>query len=219
MSHKIAGFRLGIYVFKDAEIVDYAAPYGVFSVARRFDPELDAFLIAENLRPVQTQAGFTVMPNYGFSDRPDMDAFLIPGGFGTRQELHNKNLHNFIRQLPESCLLTSVCTGSWIYGKMGLLDGLPATNRKEPDRLEASAMGKVPLDRLAAIAPACRISRARVVDAGRIITAGGISSGMEMGFYLLKRAGYDDAFIQDVARTMEYQQAYELYRHDIEIAN
>jgi transcriptional regulator GlxA family with amidase domain len=219
MSPKIAGFRLGIYVFKDAEIVDYAAPYGVFSVARRFDPELDAFLIAENLRPVQTQAGFTVLPNYGFSDRPDMDAFLIPGGFGTRQELHNKNLHNFIRQLPESCLLTSVCTGSWIYGKMGLLDGLPATNRKEPDRLEASAMGKVPLDRLAAIAPACRISRARVVDAGRIITAGGISSGMELGFYLLKRAGYDDALIQDIARTMEYQQAYELYRHDIEIAN
>jgi transcriptional regulator GlxA family with amidase domain len=218
MSPKVAGFRLGIYVFKDAEIVDYAAPYGVFSVARRFDPELDAFLIAENLRPVQTQAGFTVLPNYGFSDRPDMDAFLIPGGFGTRQELHNKNLHNFIRQLPESCLLTSVCTGSWIYGKMGLLDGLPATNRKEPDRLEASTMGKVPLDRLAAIAPACRISRARVVDAGRIITAGGISSGMEMGFYLLKRAGYDDALIQDVARTMEYQQAYELYRHDIEIA-
>ena len=64
------GFRLGIYVFKDAEIIDYAAPHGVFSVARRFDPSLDAFLIAESLRPVQTQAGFTVIPNYGFADRP-----------------------------------------------------------------------------------------------------------------------------------------------------
>jgi hypothetical protein len=69
---KIPGFRLGIYVFKDAEIVDYAAPYGVFSVARRFDPELDAFLIADAMRLVQTQAGFTVLPNYSFSDRPDM---------------------------------------------------------------------------------------------------------------------------------------------------
>jgi hypothetical protein len=86
------GFRLGIYVFKDAEIVDFAAPHGVFSVARRFAPELD---------------------------------------------------------------------------------GLPATNRKEPDRVEATPPGKVPLDRLADIAPRCRISRARVVDAGRIITAGG----------------------------------------------
>src|ERR671927_298213 len=90
------GFRLGVYVFKDAEIVDFAAPYGVFSVARRFDPELEAFLVADALRPVQAQAGFTVLPNYAFSDRPAMDAFLIPGGFGTRQEVSNRRLHEFI---------------------------------------------------------------------------------------------------------------------------
>lgn len=216
-SPAIPGFRLGIYIFKDAEIVDFAAPYGVFSVARRFDPELDAFLIADALRPVQAQAGFTVLPAYSFADRPDMDAFLIPGGFGTRQEMHNGRLHEFIRSLPESCLLTSVCTGSWVYGKMGLLDGLPATNRKEPDRLEASALGKVPLDRLAEIAPQCRISRARVVDAGRVITAGGIASGMELAFHLLHRAGYGPEFLREVARTMEYLDAYELYRPDLEV--
>jgi len=208
---------MGIYVFKDVEIVDFAAPHGVFSVARRFNPELEAFLIADSLRPVQAQAGFTVLPNYSFNEQPAMDAFLIPGGFGTRQELHNRRLHDFIRSLPTSCLLTSVCTGSWIYGKMGLLDGLAATNRKEPDRLEASNMGKVPIDRLAEIAPKCRISRARVVDAGRIISAGGICSGMEMGFYLLKRAGYDEKFIADVARVMEYSKAYEIYKDDIEV--
>jgi len=213
---RISGFRLGIYVFKDAEIVDFAAPHGVFSVARRFDPELDAFLIADAMRPVQTQAGFTVLPNYCFNDSPAMDAFLIPGGFGTRQELHNRRLHEYIRSLPSSTLLTSVCTGSWIYGKMGLLDGLPATNRKEPDRVEASPAGMVPLDRLARIAPACKISRARVVDAGRIITAGGITSGMEMGFHLLHRAGYDDAFVAEVARVMEYSKAFDVYRGDVE---
>ena len=211
-----SGFRLGIYVFKDAEIVDFAAPYGVFSVARRFDPELDAFLIADSLRPVQTQAGFTVLPNYSFQDAPAMDAFLIPGGFGTRQELHNRRLHDYVRSLEDRTLLTSVCTGSWIYGEMGLLDGLPATNRKEPDRVESSPAGMVPIDRLAKIAPAARISRARVVDAGRIITAGGIASGMEMGFHLLRRAGYSEQFVGEVARVMEYQQAYELYRHDVE---
>jgi len=211
-----AGFRLGVYVFKDAEIVDYAAPYGVFSVARRLDPELDAFLIADAMRPVQTQAGFTVVPNYSFNDAPDMDAFLIPGGFGTRQEMHNGRLHDFIKELPEKCLITSVFTGSWIYAKMGLLDGRAATNRKEPDRLEASNMGKVPIDRLREIAPKCRVSRARVVDSGRIITAGGICSGMEMGFHLLRRAGYDDKFINDVARVMEYSKAYDAYRDDIE---
>src|SRR5437899_7316519 len=215
---QIPGFRLGIYVFKDAEIVDLAAPYGVFSVARRFDPELDAFLIADSLRPVQTQAGFTVLPNYSFEDAPSMDAFLIPGGFGTRQELYNRRLHDYVRSLEKSTLLTSVCTGSWIYGKMGLLDGLPATNRKEPDRLESSPAGMVPIDRLAKIAPAARISRARIVDAGRMITAGGIGSGMEMGFHLLRRAGYSDEFVAEVARVMEYQKAYELYRDDVETA-
>lgn len=208
------GFRLGIYVFKDAEIVDFAAPYGVFSVARRFDPELDAFLVADAMRPVQAQAGFTVLPNYAFSDEPAMDAFLIPGGFGTRQEVHNRRLHDFIRALPETTLLTSVCTGSWVYGAMGLLDGLPATNRKEPDRTEAKPPGMTPIDRLAKIAPACKPSRERVVDAGRIVTAGGITSGMEMGFHLLRRAGYDDAFLAEVARVMEYTAAYELYRGD-----
>ena len=214
---RIAGFRLGVYVFKDAEVIDFAAPYGVFSVARRFDSELDAFLIADSARPVQTQAGLIVQPNYTFSDDPAMDAFLIPGGFGTRQEMHNRRLHAFVRALPASALLTSVCTGSWIYAQMGLLDGICATNRKEPDRIEASSLGKVPIDRLAEIAPACRISRARVVDEGRIVTAGGIASGMELGFHLLRRAGYDEAFISDVARVMEYHRAYELYRNDLEM--
>jgi transcriptional regulator GlxA family with amidase domain len=210
------GFRLGIYIFKDAEILDFAAPYGVFSVARRFDPELDVFFIAESMRPVQTQAGFTVLPNYAFADQPALDALVIPGGFGTRQEMHNRNLQRYVRDLPADCLLTSVCTGSWIYARMGLLDGLPATNRKEPDRLEASDMGKVPLARLAEMAPTCKISRARVVDAGRIITAGGIASGMELGLHLLSRAGYPASLIDDVARVMEYSAAWQIYKPDLE---
>ena len=213
---KKPGFRLGIYLCKELEIVDFAAPYGVFSVARRFDPELEAFFVAESLRPVGAQAGFTVLPNYAFNDRPAMDAFLIPGGFGTRAEINNTRLHEYVRSLPESTLLVSVCTGSWIYGRMGLLDGLAATNRKEPDRVEQSSAGKVPIDRLAEIAPKCRISRARVVDAGRIITGGGISSGMEVGFHLLRRAGYDEGFVAEVARVMEYSKAYALYREDFE---
>jgi len=211
---RVPSFRLGIYVFKDVEIVDFAAPHGVFSVARRFNPELDAFLIADAMRPVQAQAGFTVLPNYSFIDEPAMDAFLIPGGYGTRQELNNGRLHEYVRSLPQSTLLTSVCTGSWIYGKMGLLDGLQATNRKEPDKVEQTPPGMTPIDRLAVIAPKARISRARVVDQGRIITAGGITSGMEMGFHLLRRAGHDEKFIAEVARVMEYSAAYDVYRND-----
>ena len=86
------GFRLGIYVFEEAEIVDFTAPFGVFSVARRWEPSLDVFLIAESMRPVVAQAGFTVVPNYCFADDPAMDAFLIPGGAGTRQEMYNRRV-------------------------------------------------------------------------------------------------------------------------------
>src|SRR2546430_17414830 len=101
MALDVPGFRLGIYVFKEAEIVDFAAPHGVWSVARRYDPELDAFLIADAMRPVQAQAGFTVLPNYCFDDRPAVDAFLIPGGFGPPQGLCHRRLHEFIHTLGQ----------------------------------------------------------------------------------------------------------------------
>jgi transcriptional regulator GlxA family with amidase domain len=127
-----------------------------------------------------------------------------------------RRLHEFVRSLAEETLLTSVCTGSRVYGTMGLLDRLSATSRKEPDKAESGPAGKVPIDRLAEIAPACRISRARVVDAGRIVTAGGITSGMEMGLHLLRRAGYGAEFIAEVARVMEYSAAYDLYGGDVE---
>ena len=216
MNNKIEGFRLGIYIFKDAEIIDFSGPYGVLAVARRLDPEIDVFFISDSQRPVQAQAGFTVLPNYSFLDNPSMDAFLIPGGFGTRQEIHNKSLHSYIRSLNDDTILTSVCTGSWIYAKMGLLDGISATSRKEGDRTENSEMGIVPIDRLAKIAPKCKISRARVVDSGNIVTGGGIAAGIEVGFHLLRKAGYDENFLREVARIMEYEQAYDLYREDIE---
>ncbi|MEC5385204.1 DJ-1/PfpI family protein [Uliginosibacterium sp. H3] len=212
----IPGFRLGIYVFRDAEVLDYAAVAGVLSVARRIDPEIDVFLIGEVLRPVSTQAGISVLPSYALSDAPAIDALLLPGGPGARPEMHNRKLHDYIRSLPPSCLLASVGTGAWIYGRMGLLDGLSATSRKEADRLEASHMGKTPIDRLAEIAPRCRVSRARVVDAGRLITSSGISSGVELGLHLLRRAGHDERVIEEVVRVMEYQRGYAVYRDDIE---
>ena len=135
-----------------------------------------------------------------------MDAFLIPGGFGTRQEIHNGRLHEYIRALPDDAAHQRV------HRIVDLRRDGPARRpgRHQPQGAGPSGAGragKVPIDRLAEIAPACRISRARVVDAGRIVTAGGIASGMEMGFHLLQRAGYDDESIAEVARVMEYSAA------------
>lgn len=202
--------RLGIYIYNGAEVIDWAGPVGVFAVARRMDPELDVFLIADSPAPVMATGNLTVSPRYGIDQNPDMDAFLIPGGIGSRTEMHNGRLFDFIKRLPEKTLLVSVCTGSWIYGVLGLLDGLPATNRKNGDPTEKL----LPIDRLAEIAPKCRIDRHRIVDAGRILTAGGITSGLEMGFYLLERFGYDEAFVNQVAHIMEYEEQWKLMKED-----
>jgi len=202
--------RLGIYVFDGVEVIDFTAPLGVFAVAQRMDPELDSFLVGDTAVPIQTTAGMTVIPRYSLDDRPDMDAFLIPGGIGTRREMHNGRLLTFVRALPETTLRVSVCTGSWIYGNAGILDGIRATSRKNGDPSEQL----VPIDRLARIAPKCKIDRHRVVDQGRVITAGGISSGLETGLYLLLRFGHDQAFVDSVARIMEYERQWELMKAD-----
>ena len=202
--------RLGIYVFDGAEVVDFTAPFGVFAVAQRMDPELDVFLVGDTAKPVQATAGLQVTPRYGLDDHPDMDAFLIPGGIGTRREMHNARLLGFVRAVPEKTCLVSVCTGSWIYGKAGILDGLKATSRKNGDPSEKI----IPIDRLARIAPKCSIDRHRIVDQGRVITAGGISSGLETGLYLLLRFGHDETFVESVARIMEYERQWELMKAD-----
>ncbi|MGH8117376.1 MAG: DJ-1/PfpI family protein [Rhodanobacteraceae bacterium] len=202
--------RLGIYVFDGVEVVDFTAPLGVFAVAQRMDPELDAFLVGDTAGSIEATANFKVTPLYALDDHPDMDAFLIPGGIGTRREMHNGRLLDFVRQLPQKTHLVSVCTGSWIYGAAGVLDGIKATSRKNGDPSEKL----VPIDRLAKIAPKCQIDRHRVVDAGRVLTAGGISSGLEMGFYLLLKFGHDDAFVDSVARIMEYERQWAMMKTD-----
>lgn len=205
------GKRLGIYIFDNAEVIDWATPTGVFAVARRMDPELETFLIGDTRSPVVATAGLRVTPKYGLADNPGMDAFLIPGGLGTRAEIHNRRLIDFVRSLPEEVLLVSVCTGSWVYGVMGLLDGIRATNRKNGDPNEPI----VPIDRLAKLAPKCIIDRHRVVDTGRIITGGGITSGLEVGLHILKRFGYDGGFVDKVAYIMEYEKQWEFTKGDL----
>ena len=209
------GKRLGIYIFNGAEVIDWAGPIGVFAVARRMDPELEVFPIGDSLAPVMATANLTVTPRYSLDQKLDMDAFLIPGGIGTRAEMHNGRLIAFVKELPEKTLLVSVCTGSWVYGMAGLLDGKKATNRKNGDPSETIT----PIDRLAKIAPKTVIDRHRIVDTGRIITGGGITSGIEMGFHLLGRFGYDEKFVDTTAYIMEYEKQWGIMKADRLVEN
>jgi transcriptional regulator GlxA family with amidase domain len=207
--------RIGLYVFDGVEVVDWAAPFGVMAVARRLDPEIDVFLIGDSGVQITATGNLKVMPRYSLDQNPSMTAFVIPGGIGTRTEIHNGRLIQFLHRLPKTTLICSICTGSWVLGIAGLLDGLKATSRKEADPSEQMT----PLDRLKTYAAKCELDRARVVDNGRVITAGGISSGMEMGFHLLERHGYDEKFVREVARIMEYGRQWELMREDRLVVN
>jgi transcriptional regulator GlxA family with amidase domain len=188
------GFRLGVYVFEQAEVLDFAAPYGVFSVAGQLDPGLEVLLLGESGDPVAARSGLTVVPARSLEDAGPLDAVLLPGGPGSRREMHNERLHRFISRLPPHTLLASVCSGALILGRMGFLDGLRATSSKEPSPGGLSFSRTSLADLLSEVAPRARLSRARLVDCGRVISAGGAAAGLDMGLHLLRRAGHDDSF-------------------------
>lgn len=216
MTRREPRFRLGVYVFEQAEVLDFAAPYGVFSVAGNLNPGLEVLVLAESDEPVTARSGFTVVPARSLENAGALDALLLPGGPGSRREMHNARLHRFISRLPSETILASVCSGALILGRMGFLNGLTATSRKEPDPGTFSFSRASLVDLLSEVAPGVRLSRARLVDCGRIITSGGMAAGLDMGLHLLRRAGHDDSFVSEVARVMDYTLGYEIYLGDVE---
>jgi transcriptional regulator GlxA family with amidase domain len=128
---------------------------------------------------------------------PRADIVLVPGGFGTRREMHNAALLDWVRRANSDAeLLLSVCSGSLILGAAGLLDGLDATTHFAA------------LEELRTAAPACRVRRdLRYVDAGRVITSAGVSAGIDMALHVVARLLGDDV-AQETARYMEYEGQY-----------
>jgi transcriptional regulator GlxA family with amidase domain len=127
--------HVGILIFPDVEVLDFAGPFEVFSVIRlneerrREEPSpFEVGLIAESLDPVTTSGRMRVLPNFDLNNCPGLDILLVPGGWGTRKEINNERLIGWIAKHGKQVkTLTSVCTGSLLLGRAGLLDGLQAT--------------------------------------------------------------------------------------------
>lgn len=191
---------IGILIFDGVEVMDFAGPFEVFSVARR-DPArrreaaspLPPRLIGLNSGPVTATGGMRVEVDATLESPGPMRALVVPGGSGIRALLEDSSFHERLRALRDEldCLL-SVCTGALLLGRAGLLDGLEATTHHRF------------IGELEAIAPACRArAGARVVDTGRVITAGGIASGIDAALHLLARfEGREVA--EEAAAWMEY---------------
>lgn len=191
---------VAILVFPDVEVLDFAGPLEVFSVTRLNEETrysdispFDAFLVAETEEPLVTTGGLRVIPRYGFETCPPHQILVVPGGLGTRVQVDNARMIQWIRErAPGLQTLTSVCTGSFLLGKAGLLDGLRATTHWRS------------LDRMADAFPSIRVERGEhVVEEGRILTSAGISAGIDMALKVVAR-WYGEGVARATARHMEY---------------
>src|SRR5262249_53987351 len=126
---------VGILVFNDVEVLDFCGPFEVFSVTRLNEERrrqeaspFSVFLIAEKKDPIITSGGMRVLADYDLDDSPRLDILVVPGGWGTRTEMNNQRLVEWISKRSKHLeTLASVCTGSLLLGKAGLLNGKRAT--------------------------------------------------------------------------------------------
>ena len=192
--------RLGIVLFDDIEVLDFCGPFEVFSVTReneeRRREESSPFeirLVSQYERPVTTTGGMKVIPDITFAACPPLDILVVPGGWGTRSEMHNDAMLAFVRaQAAQVETLASVCTGALILGKAGLLDGLRATTHWRSLQLMQELFPRVTVDHTS-----------RVVQQEKIITSAGISAGIDMALQIVaNHLGEDIA--RATARHMEY---------------
>lgn len=186
---------LGILIFPDVEVLDFCGPYEVFSVTgHQVEPgSFRVLTVGESSAPLAARNGLKVIPDAGFADCPPLDIVLIPGGQGTRPLLHNDQVLAWIyEQAGVAELVLSVCTGSLLLAKAGLLDGLEATTHH------------LALDLLREVGPKISVrDDTRVVDNGRVITSAGVASGIDMSFHVVaKLLGADVA--ERAAKYIEY---------------
>jgi len=190
---------VGILLFEDVEVLDAFGPFEVFSVAQTPDPEdlgrnlFQVVTISETGDPLQTRGGLVVTPHHSFTNHPPLDILLVPGGYGTRAQVKNEALLDWLRErTAEAELRTSVCTGAFLYAEIGLLDGHAATTH----------WGSI--DRLRTGYPDIDVQQdVRFVDEGTIITSAGISAGIDMALHVVARLHGTDA-ARATARYMEY---------------
>ena len=171
--------NIGVALFDGAEELDWAGPWEVLAAWAQQFPEdgVRVFTVAREGGTVTCAKGLRVLPDETWESAPWMDVVVYPGGQGTRAQLADPVVHGWLRGLAaDGTLVTSVCTGSLVLAAAGLLDGRPAT----------TWWGRV--DELAALGRGVEVRPdARFVDSGEIVTAAGVSAGIDMALHLVAR--------------------------------
>ena len=198
-------WNIGILIFPDVEVLDFAGPFEVFSrtrlrpgtESRRSEDSapFEVFTIAATREPVRATGGLRVVPHHDFASAPRVDLLVIPGGFGTRPLLEDEATLDWIRRTAASArTVTSVCTGSLLLARAGLLAGRRATTHWGA------------LDLLAGIDPTVTVDReARVVTDG-IVSSAGVAAGIDMAFAVVEQI-CGRAVADETAHYIEYPRA------------
>jgi len=196
-------WNVGILIFEQVEVLDFAGPFEVFSRAR-LTPGVDSrrsedsapfsvFTVARSRASIRTTGGLQVIPQYAFDDAPPVDLLVVPGGFGTRSLMEDGDVLGWIRRTAaRSRLVTSVCTGALLLAKAGLLEGRRATTHWGALDLLASLGGKIVVER-----------EARVVDDG-VISSAGVASGIDMSFLVVEKL-FGREVADETAKYIEYR--------------
>lgn len=192
--------RVAVALFEGFTVLDAYGPVQAFASCRR---PLDAggvhrlfevFSMAERVGEVASSEGPPSYAQYSFVDAPPCDILLIPGGFGTRMAVNNDELLQRLATASRQAQVTAtVCTGSALFAKTGLLDGRPATSNK------------LAWDWVLQQGPNVKwIRHARWVDDGTVVTSSGVSAGIDMALSLIARL-VNHAMATSAARNMEYR--------------
>ena len=190
---------MGILIYPNVELLDFAGPYEVLSLASIHDEEdeivypFNLFMISQNNNILKTRAGLKVLVDYKTKDHPRIDILLIPGGFGIRNAIENLELIDWVKDTAHKAeLITSVCTGSFLLAKAGALNGKKVTTHISSLQTVQKKFPDVEV-----------ITDKHVVEDGDIITSAGISAGIDLGFRIVERCFGSD-LVKTIARRMEY---------------
>ena len=186
--------RIAIVVFEGAEELDFAGPWEVLAAWRFLYPDdVEVVLVGETTGPVTCAKGMRVVADSRWDELGDIDVLVYPGGRGTRTQLGDEEIRARLRALKQrGTLMTSVCTGALVFADAGLLDGRPATTYWSAfDEL-------LPLGRDIVPRPDDRF-----VDTGEVVTAAGVSAGIDMALHLVGRLGSPKK-AREVRRYIQY---------------
>ncbi len=182
---------IGVVLFKDFELLDVFGPLQIYGMV----PEsFELHMVAERVGEVASRQGPKSVAELQFGEEPQFDILLVPGGRGTRTEVGNLVLLEWLRiQSLNAEYVTSVCTGSALLAKAGLLDGLRATTNKRAFEWATSQSDRVSWEK-----------KARWVEDGKFFTSSGVSAGMDMTLAVLEKILGKESALQ-VATWMEYE--------------